>query len=90
MDEVDKILKDYVSSHNKTIVICFFYCDFNIQIDHNSTRDLKIDCVHNKEIEKMSQHLLYCIKNLESKAYKFHSINQMTINTISDRFLHEI
>ena len=86
MDEVDKILKYYVGSHNKkNLISILFFCEFKIQFDNNSTRDLKIDCVHNKEIEKMSQHLFYCIEHLESKGYKFQSINQMTINTISDR-----
>ena len=85
LDEVDKILKDYVSSHNKTFDIYFIYCEFKIQFDENSTRDLKTDCVHNIEIEKISQCLLYCIEYLESKGYKFQKINQMTINTVSDR-----
>ena len=85
MVEVDEILKDYVSSHNKKFDIYFIYCEFKIQFDNNSTRDLKIDCVHDKEIEKMSQPLLYCIEYLESIGYKFQSINQMTINTICDR-----
>ena len=84
MDEVDKILKDYVSSHNKKFDIYFIYCEFKIKFDNKSTRDLKIDWVHNKKIERLSQHLLYCIGYLESKGYKFQSINQMTINTISD------
>ena len=85
MDEVDKILKDYVSTHNKKLKIYFIYCEFKIQFDNNSTRDLKTDCVHNIEIEKISQCLIYCIENLESKGYKFQNFNQMTINTVSDR-----
>ena len=43
LDEVDKILKDYVSSQNKKFDIYFIYCEFKIQFDNNSTRDLKID-----------------------------------------------
>ena len=84
-DEVDKILKDYVSSHNKQFDIYLIYCEFKIQFDNNSTRDLKTDCVHNIEIEKISQCLLYCIEYLESKGYKFQNINQMTSNKFSDR-----
>ena len=37
------------------------------------------------QIEKISQCLLYSIEYLESKGYKFQNINQMTINTVSDR-----
>ena len=85
LDEVDKILKDYISTHNKKFDIYFIYCELKIQFDNNSTRDLKTDCVHNIEIEKISQCLLHCIEYLESKGYKIRNINQMTINTISDR-----
>ena len=85
LDEVDKILKDYVSTHNRKFDIYFVFCEFKIQFDNNSTRDLKTDCVHNIEIENISQCLIYCIEYLESKGYKFQNINQMTINTVSDR-----
>ena len=85
MYEVDKILKDYVSTYNKKFDIYFIYCDFKIQFDNNSTRYLKTDYVHNIEIEKISQSLLDFIKYLDSKGYKFQNINQMKINTISDR-----
>ena len=81
MDEVDKILKDYVSTHNKKIDIYFIYCEFKIQFVNNSTRDLKTDCVHNMKIEKISQSIEY----LESKGYIFQNNNQMTKNTVSDR-----
>ena len=85
MDEVEKKLKDYVSTHNKKFDIYFIYCEFKIQFDVKSTRDLKVGRVHNIEIEKISQCLLYCIENLESKGYKFKNNYQMTINRVSDR-----
>ena len=85
MDEVDKILRDYVSTHNKKFDTYFIYCEFKIQFDNNSTRDLKIDCVHNIESEKIYQSLIYRIKYLESKGYKYQNINQVTINTVSER-----
>ena len=85
MDGVDKILKDYVSTHNKEFDIYFIYCEFKIQFDNNSTRDLKTDCVHIIESENIYQSLIYCIEYLESKGYKFQNINQMTIITTSDR-----
>ena len=85
MEEVDKIIKDYVNTHNKNFDIYFLFCEFKIQFDNKSTRDLKTDCVHNIEIEKINQCLLYSIEYLESKGYKFQNFNQMTINIISDR-----
>ena len=85
LDEVDEILKDHVSTHNEKFDIYFIYCEFAIQYHKNSTRDQKIIFVHKIELEKISQCLLYCIEYLESKGYKFQNINQMTIDTISDR-----
>ena len=69
----------------KKIGIYFIYCEFKIQFDNTSTRDLKTELVHNIEFEKISQCLLYFIEYLESKGYKIQIINQMTINTVSDR-----
>ena len=85
LNEVDKILKDYFSTHDKKFNIYFFYCEFKIQFDNNSTRDLKTDYFHNTKIDKLNQGLLYCIEYLESKGYKFQNINQIIINTVSDR-----
>ena len=85
LDEVDKILKDYISTHNQKFDIYFSYCEFKLQFHNNSTRALKIDCVHNIEIEKISQCLLDCIEYLKSEGYNFQNINQMTINIVSER-----
>ena len=84
LDEVDKILSDYVCTHNKKFDIYFIYCEFKIQFDNNYTIDLQTEYVHNIESEKIYQSLIFCIDCHESKSYKFQSINQMTINTISD------
>ena len=85
MDEVDKILKDYVSTHNKKFDIYFIYCEFKIQFDINYTRYLSTACVHNIEFEKVFQSLLYYIEFLKINGYKFENFIQMTINTVSDR-----
>ena len=77
--------KNYIATHNKKFDIYFIYCEFKIQFDNNSTIDLKTDRVHNIEIEKIIRCFLYYIEYLESKGYKFQNINQMTINTVSDR-----
>ena len=85
LDEVDKLLKDYVSTHNKEFDNYFIYYEYKIHFDNNSTIDLKTDYVHNTEIDKISQCLLYYIEYLESKGYEFQNINQIIINTVSDR-----
>ena len=71
MDEVDKILNDYVSTHNKKFDIYFIYCEFKIQFDNKSTRDLATECVHNIESEKIYQSLIYCIECLILKVINF-------------------
>ena len=53
MDEVDKILKDYVRTHNKKFDIYFIFGEFKIQFDSNFTIDLKTELVHNIEFEKI-------------------------------------
>ena len=85
LDEVDKILSDYVSTHNKKFEIYFIYCEFKIQFDNNSIIDIKSEYVHNIEIVKIIQCLKYSIECHKLKGYKFHNIFQMTINIVNDR-----
>ena len=55
-----------------------------IEFDKNFIKDLNISYVHNKEINKINQCLLYCFDVFESNGYNFSNINQMTIKTIND------
>ena len=55
LDEVDKIIKEYVSAHNKKFDIYFIYCEFKIQFDNSSTRDLKTDCVQCSNVFKLKR-----------------------------------
>ena len=74
LDEVDKILNDYVSTHNRKLDIYFIYCEVKIQFDNISTRDLKTEIVHNIEFGKIYQSLIYSIECLILKGYKFQII----------------
>ena len=58
LDEVNRILKNYVGTHNKKFDIYFIYCEFEIQFGNNYTRNLSTACVHNKEFEKIYQSLI--------------------------------
>ena len=84
-DEVDKILEDYASTHNKKVNIYFIYCEFKIQFHNNCTRNLSTACFHNIEFEKIFQSLIYYFECLKINGYKFENNNQITINTVSDR-----
>ena len=85
LPEVDKTLKVYVSTHNKKFNIYFIYFEFEIQFDNNYTRNLSTACVHNIEFEKIIESLIYYFVCLKMNGYIFENINQMTINTVSDR-----
>ena len=71
LDEVDKISKEYFSTHNKKFNIYFIYCEFKIQFDKNYTRNLSTACVHNIEFEKIFQSLIYYIECLKINGYEF-------------------
>ena len=52
----------------------FICCEFEIQFDNNFNTHLKTNYEHNREIEKISQCLLYCIKCTALKGYKYKKI----------------
>ena len=83
LDEVDKILNDYVNIHNKKFDIYFIKCNFNIEFD-NITRDLKSNIVYNKEFYKIIIELLFFLDYNQFEGYDFRNINYMSINFISD------
>ena len=85
MDEVDKIINVYDSTHNKKFNIYFIYCEFRIHFDNNYTRYLSTECVHNIEFEKIFQSLIFHFECLKINGCKFQNFNQMTINTVCDR-----
>ena len=66
LDDVDKILNDYISTHNKSFDFCFIYCEFKIHFDKNF-----YTYVYNKEIERINQCLLFCIECTESNDYQY-------------------
>ena len=67
------------------IFVFFFSSELVKEFVNNFIKDLIIPYVHNKEIHKINQGLLYCIDVRESTGYKISNINQMNIKTINDR-----
>ena len=78
MDEVNKILNDYISSHSKNFD--FFNCKFN-----TFKANIKTKYFYNTDILNINLHLSYSIDCFKSRGHKFYNINQLTINIISDR-----
>ena len=67
------------------ILIFFINCEFKSEFDNNSKINIRTNYVLNIESEKINKiFLLYYIDCLELR-YKFCHINQMNINTKSDR-----
>ena len=85
MDEVNKILNDYISTHNKNFYFYFINCEFVIEIDYNLQANIKVEDFYNTDINNRNRFLLYDNDCFESRGHKFYNINQMTINIISDR-----
>ena len=85
MDELNKILNDYISTYNKSFDFYFNNCVFVIKIDNNFIAITETIYFHDTDIVNIYLYLLYYTDCYESRGYKFHEINQMTININSDR-----
>ena len=85
LDEVNKILNDYISTHNKNFDFHFINCEFVIEFDINFRTNLQTNCFYKTDIININRYLLYDIDCFKSRGYDFCKINQMTINIISDR-----
>ena len=84
LDEFNENLHNYISTHNRKFDFYFISFELVLAFDNIFIKDLNIWYVHNKEINKINQCLLYCIDVFQSKGYKIFIINQMTIKTIND------
>ena len=75
LDEVDKILNDYISIHNRKFDVYFVNSEFKTEFDTNLEIDIKTNYVLNIESEKINKsYLLYYIDCLKLKGYKFYNI----------------
>ena len=83
LDEIDKILSDYISHHNKKFYFYFFNCEFQIEFDKNFTANKEIKYFYNTDINNIKSYLLYYIDSCKSGGYKFSNINHLTIDKIS-------
>ena len=85
MDEADKILNNYITIFNKDYDIYFINCRFELEFDNKLTMNTETNYIHNIEIEKINNILLYAIKCHELMGYKFCCINQMNIPILNDK-----
>ena len=87
MNEVDKLLNDYISSHNENFDSYFVICEFAIELDNNFTANIENKYLYNIDdiISKIKAYLLYCIDCFKSRRYISYNINQINNKTINDR-----
>ena len=85
LDEVDKILNDYIITHNKKFDLYFIICEFKIEFDNNSTTSIETNYFYNIEANNIKSYLLYYSDCFSLQGYNFYNINQTTINSNHDR-----
>ena len=83
LDNVDKILINYINNHNKKFDVYFVKCLFNINFD-NVIYELDTVYVYIKESYKIIIQLLFFIDMMKAEGRNFHNISQMTIYINSD------
>ena len=83
LDNIDKILNNYINNHGKKFDIYFVKCLFNIDFD-NVIYELDTVYVYNKESYKIIIQLLFFIDMMKAEGRNFHNISQMTIIINSD------
>ena len=59
LDEVNKIIDDYISSHNKNFDFQFINCEFVIEFDNNFIVNKKTNYFYNTAIININRYLLY-------------------------------
>ena len=75
LDEVMKILNDYISTHNKNFDFYFINCEFVIEFDNNFTANIQTNCFYNTDFVNINLLLFYYIDCYESRVYKFFIIS---------------
>ena len=55
LDEVDRILNDYVTIHNKKVDFYFINCEFLIESHNNFKTNIETNYFHSKDIENIKK-----------------------------------
>ena len=87
-DELDKILEDYISTHNKKFAFYLIRCELIIEFDKNFTDKIKTNYYYNTDVINIKRDLIYNIYRLLPKVFKdchAYNIKQANLKTIIDR-----
>ena len=87
-DELDKILEDYISTHNKKFVFYLISCELIIEFDNNSTENIKTNYFYNTDVNNIKRDLIYNLYHFLPKLFKdchAYNIKQTILKTNNDR-----
>ena len=89
LDIIDKILNDYITTHNEKFIFYLFSCKLVIECDDNSIENIETNYFYNTDIVNIKRNLLYNIYNFTPRIYKkpdsVCNIKHMILKTINDR-----
>ena len=86
LNDIDKIINNYVTSYNKKFDIYYIKCDFYLVFNDDFKIHIETYYVHNKDyLTKIKINLLSWIEHLKFEGYSFCHINEMIIKTITDK-----
>ena len=69
-DELDKLLKDHISTHNKKFVFYFISCELIIEFDITSKENIETNYYYNTDIINIKRDLIYKIYLFLPKVFK--------------------
>ena len=86
LNDIDKIINNYVTSYNRKFDINSIKCDFYLVFNDEFKIHIETYYVHNKDdLTKIKINLLSWIEHLKFEGYSFCHINEMIIKTITDK-----
>ena len=71
LDEVNKIINDYISFHNKNFDLNFINCEFVIEFDNNFVANTQTKYFYDTDIININRYLLYDIVVLNQEDTNF-------------------
>ena len=88
LDELDEILNDHITTHNKKFNFYLICCSLLIEFDTNITENIETSYFYNTDIINIKRDLLYNIYIFIPRIYKpsnVCNIKQTILKTINDR-----
>ena len=88
LDDLDKKINDYISTHNEKFNFYLITCKFVIEFDDNSIENIESNSFYNTDIINTKRILLYNFYHCIPRKYKpsnVGNIKHMILKTINDR-----